>query len=61
MNLTRDQKLIEATRIIQNALSGGQPGSSDSPSEERAPRLTIENKVIDLTAEINRAREDDAR
>ena len=52
MNLTRDQKLIEATRVIQSALSGREPVSSESPSEARAPHLAIENKVIDLTAEI---------
>jgi poly(hydroxyalkanoate) depolymerase family esterase len=51
MNLTRDRKLIEATRVIQNALSGGQPASSHSSSELALP-LAIENKLIDLTAEI---------
>jgi hypothetical protein len=25
MSLTRDQKLVEATRLIQSALSGGEP------------------------------------
>ena len=35
MNLTRDQKLVEATRVIQSALSGGEPVSSKSPSEAR--------------------------
>jgi poly(hydroxyalkanoate) depolymerase family esterase len=49
MNLTRDQKLIEATRAIQRALSGGHPVPS-APTEARA--LAIENKVIDLTAEM---------
>jgi poly(hydroxyalkanoate) depolymerase family esterase len=52
MNLTRDQKLVEATRVIQRALSGGEQVPSDSPSEARAPLLGIDNKVIDLTAEI---------
>jgi poly(hydroxyalkanoate) depolymerase family esterase len=52
MNLTRDLKLIEATRVIQSALSGREPVSSESPSEARAPHLAIENKVIDLTAEV---------
>jgi poly(hydroxyalkanoate) depolymerase family esterase len=48
MNLTRDQKLIEATRVIQSALSGGEPVPSDSPNEAAA----IETHVIDLTAEV---------
>jgi hypothetical protein len=52
MNLTRDQKLIEATRVIQSALSGGEPVPSESPGEARVVRLAIENKVIDLTAEV---------
>ena len=52
MNLTRDQKLIEATRVIQSALSGGEQVSSKSPSEARVVHLAIENKVIDLTAEV---------
>jgi poly(hydroxyalkanoate) depolymerase family esterase len=48
MNLTRVQKLVEATRVIQNALSGREPVPSESPSEAAA----IENQVIDLTAEV---------
>jgi poly(hydroxyalkanoate) depolymerase family esterase len=52
MNLMRDQKLVEATRVIQSALSGAEPVSSESPREARAPLLGIDNKVIDLTAEI---------
>ena len=48
MNLTRDQKLVEATRVIQSALSGGEPVPSESPSEAAA----IEIHVIDLTAEV---------
>jgi poly(hydroxyalkanoate) depolymerase family esterase len=48
MNLTLDQKLIEATRVIQSALSGGEPVPSESPSEAAA----IETHVIDLTAEV---------
>lgn len=48
MNLTRDQKLIEATRVIQSALSGGEPVPSDSPNGAAA----IETHVIDLTAEV---------
>jgi poly(hydroxyalkanoate) depolymerase family esterase len=52
MNLVREQKLVEATRVIQSALSGVEPVSSESPREARVVRLAIENKVIDLTAEV---------
>src|SRR5262245_49813461 len=52
MNLTRDQKLVEATRVIQRALSGREPVPSESPSEVAAISLAIENHVIDLTAEV---------
>jgi poly(hydroxyalkanoate) depolymerase family esterase len=50
MNLMRRQKLVEATHIIQSALSGVE--NSSSPSETQVVRLAIENKVIDLTAEV---------
>jgi poly(hydroxyalkanoate) depolymerase family esterase len=52
MNLVRDQKLVEATHVIRSALSGVEPVSSESPSEARGLHLAIENKVIDLTAEM---------
>jgi poly(hydroxyalkanoate) depolymerase family esterase len=52
MNLTREQKLIEATRVIQRALSSREAVPSGPPSEARVERLTIQNKVIDLTAEV---------
>ena len=52
MNLTRDQKLIEATRVIQGALSGGESVPSESPSEAAPISLAIETHVIDLTAEV---------
>jgi poly(hydroxyalkanoate) depolymerase family esterase len=52
MNLTRDQKLIEATRVIQSALSGGEPVPSESPSEPAPTSLAIETHIIDLTAEV---------
>ena len=52
MNLTRDQKLVEATRVIQSALSGGEPVPSESPSEAAPISLAIETHVIDLTAEV---------
>jgi poly(hydroxyalkanoate) depolymerase family esterase len=48
MKLTQEQKLMEATRVIQSALSGvNQPGSL----ADQAPRA-IEKRVIDLTAEV---------
>ena len=52
MNLMRDQKLVEATHVIRSALSGVETVPSDSPSETRPLRLAIENKVINLTAEV---------
>jgi poly(hydroxyalkanoate) depolymerase family esterase len=52
MNLTRAQKLVEATRVIQGALSGREAVPSESPSEAAATSLAIENHVIDLTAEV---------
>jgi poly(hydroxyalkanoate) depolymerase family esterase len=52
MTLTRNQRLLEATRVIQRALSGREPVSSESPSEAQVGRLALENKVIDLTAEV---------
>ena len=48
MKLTQEQKLMEATRVIQSALSGvNQPGSL----ADQVPRA-IERRVIDLTAEV---------
>jgi hypothetical protein len=52
MNLVRDQDLAEATRIIQGALSGVQPLSSGSPGKAELVPLAIENRFIDLTAEV---------
>jgi poly(hydroxyalkanoate) depolymerase family esterase len=52
MNLTRAQKLVEATRVIQRALSGPEPIPSESPSEAAAISLAVESHVIDLTAEV---------
>jgi poly(hydroxyalkanoate) depolymerase family esterase len=52
MNLTRAQKLVEATRVIQRALSGPEPIPSESPSEAAAISRVNENHVIDLTAEV---------
>jgi poly(hydroxyalkanoate) depolymerase family esterase len=50
MSLVRDQELAEATRIIQGALS--QPVSSELPSQAHVVPLAIDNKFIDLTAEV---------
>jgi poly(hydroxyalkanoate) depolymerase family esterase len=52
MKLISDQKLVEATHVIQSALSGVEPVSSESPSEARVVRRAIQDKVIDLTAEV---------
>jgi poly(hydroxyalkanoate) depolymerase family esterase len=52
MNLTRDQKLIDATRVIQSALSGRESVPSESANEAASIRLAIEPHVIDLTAEV---------
>src|SRR4029450_7517664 len=51
MNLISDQKLVEATCVIQSALSG-EPVSSEAPSEARVVRRAIQHKVIDLMAEV---------
>jgi poly(hydroxyalkanoate) depolymerase family esterase len=52
LRLTRAQKLIAATRVIQNALSGREQVPSEPPSEPAANGVAIENHVIDLTAEV---------
>jgi poly(hydroxyalkanoate) depolymerase family esterase len=53
MSLVREQKLLDATRVIKSALSGAAPVSSESPNEAQAVYLGIEEKkVIDLRAEI---------
>lgn len=50
--LTRDQKLDEATRVIQRALSGGVPGPVGTPKEAPPLQDALEGQVIDLTAEV---------
>jgi poly(hydroxyalkanoate) depolymerase family esterase len=50
--LTRDQKLDEATRVIQAALSGRMAGSAEAPKETPAAQDVLEGHVIDLTAEV---------
>jgi len=52
MNLTRAQKLVEATSVIKRALSGREPAPSESSSDPAAVSLAIEHNVIDLTAEV---------
>jgi poly(hydroxyalkanoate) depolymerase family esterase len=50
MKLTQQQKLTEATRVIQSALSGlRQPGS---PANQASLVRAIDGPVIDLTAEV---------
>jgi hypothetical protein len=50
MDLTRGQKLIEATRVLQSALLGRVP--SEPPSEQAPKGRAIEPPTIDLTADI---------
>jgi len=52
LNLTRDHKLVEATRVIQSALSGEESFPSRSRSEAAITSLAVENHVIDVTAEV---------
>lgn len=52
MHLTRDQRLIEATRLIQRALSGGELVPADTHSDAAPISAAIENQIIDLTAEF---------
>jgi poly(hydroxyalkanoate) depolymerase family esterase len=53
MQLTRAQKLVEATRIIQSALlSGREQLRPHPPSEKAAKGRAIEKLVIDLTSEV---------
>jgi poly(hydroxyalkanoate) depolymerase family esterase len=51
--LTRAQKLMEATRVIQSALLLGREQVPSEPSSEQAAKgRAIENLVIDLTPEV---------
>jgi poly(hydroxyalkanoate) depolymerase family esterase len=50
MKLTQQQKLIEATRVIQGALSGRK--RSEAPTDQMPGGRAIEGPVIDLTAEV---------
>ena len=51
MSLTRVQKLMEATRVIQRALSGRENLQPEASSQESVERRVIQSQVIDLTAE----------
>ena len=50
--LTRDQKLMEATRLLQSALSGREVVPSASPHAQAAKARAIEGRVIDLTPNV---------
>jgi poly(hydroxyalkanoate) depolymerase family esterase len=50
--LTRAQKLMEATRLLQSALSGGEVAPSAPPHAQPARGRAIEGRVIDLTPNI---------
>jgi poly(hydroxyalkanoate) depolymerase family esterase len=52
MNLTRGRKLTEATRLIQDALSGRGQVHSDPLSERAGAARAIESRVIDLTPDV---------
>ncbi len=50
--LTRAQKLMEATRLLQSALSGREVAPSAPPHAQPARGRAIEGRVIDLTPNI---------
>jgi hypothetical protein len=50
--LTRAKKLLEATRLIQSALSGRQVVPSAPPHAQATKGRAIEGRVIDLTPNI---------
>ena len=52
MRLTRAQKLMDATRVIQNALSGREQAPLQPSSKRAAKSRSIEARVIDLTAHV---------
>ncbi|MEZ0278434.1 PHB depolymerase family esterase [Methyloceanibacter sp.] len=51
VSLTRVQKLMEATRVIQRALSGRENLKPEASSQDSVERGVIQSQVIDLTAE----------
>lgn len=50
--LTRAQKLMEATRLLQSALSGREVAPTEPPYAQAAKGRAIEGRVIDLTPNI---------
>ena len=50
--LTRDQKLMEATRLLQSALSGREVVPSVIPHGQAAKARALEGRVIDLTPNV---------
>jgi hypothetical protein len=50
--LTRAQKLMEATRLLQSALSGREVVPSAPPRAQAAKGRAIESRVIDLTPDV---------
>ena len=50
--LTRANKLIEATRLLQSALSGREMAPSAPPQGQPAKGRAPEGRVIDLTPNI---------
>ena len=50
--LTRAQKLMEATRLLQSALSGREVVPSAPPQAHAAKGRAIESRVIDLTPDV---------
>jgi poly(hydroxyalkanoate) depolymerase family esterase len=55
MKLTQQQKLVEATRVIQGALSGLR--QAGSPADQAPGIRAIDGPVIDLTAEVGESEE----
>jgi hypothetical protein len=50
--LTRAQKLVEATRVIQSALLGREQVPSEPPSQQAVTGRAIEKRIVDLTSEV---------
>ena len=50
--LMRARKLMEATRLLQSALSGGEAVPSAPPLEKAAKRRAIESRVVDVTSDV---------
>jgi len=50
--LTRAQKLMEATRLLQSALSGGEAVPSTPPHAQPVKGRAIEGRVVDITSDV---------